>query len=111
VLEEAKIEKKRDLKERTFTDVDKHITLKSIQLLMDRRVVVEVKKALSGPSKNKDVSISNSYDYLLQINLFLEEEKISQSNEYQRPKSGHHWKWRCLQEAKQARYEGRDSEE
>jgi len=30
VLEKAKIEKKRDLKKKTFTDVDKHISLKSI---------------------------------------------------------------------------------
>ena len=42
--EALKNEKKRELKEKTFTDVDEHITSQSIQSLVDKRVAVEVNK-------------------------------------------------------------------
>ena len=42
--EALKNEKKRELNEKTFTDVDEHITSQSIQSLVDKRVAVEVNK-------------------------------------------------------------------
>ena len=51
-----KNEKKRELKEKTFTNVDEHITSQSIQSLVDKRVAAEVKKALNTTQKGKKVS-------------------------------------------------------
>ena len=45
--ETLKNEKKRELKEKTFTDVDEHITSESIQLLVDKRVAAEVNKIVN----------------------------------------------------------------
>jgi len=42
--EALKNEKKRELKEKTFTDVDEHIISQSIQSLVDKRVAAEVNK-------------------------------------------------------------------
>jgi len=42
-----KNEKKRELKKKTFANVDEHITSQSIQLLIDKRIAAEVKKALN----------------------------------------------------------------
>jgi len=45
--EALKNEKKRKLKKKTFADIDKHITSQSIQLLVNKRVVAEIKKVLN----------------------------------------------------------------
>ena len=40
-----KNKKKKELKKKTFTDVNQHITSHSIQLLVDKKVAAEVKKS------------------------------------------------------------------
>ena len=43
--EVLKNQKKRKLNEKTFTNVDQHITSQFMQLLVDKRVAAEVKKS------------------------------------------------------------------
>jgi len=67
-----KNEKKRDLKKKTFTNIDQHIISQFIQLLVDKKITVEVKKALNTAQKGKKVSHSTNYNKHLFDLLFLQ---------------------------------------
>ena len=58
---------------------------------MDKRVAVEVKKALNTAQKSKKVNLSTDYNkhYIYSVT-----EKLTQSNNFLEPKSSYYWKWR-----------------
>ena len=99
--ETLKNEKKRELKEKTFADVDEHITSQSIQLLVDKRVAAKVKKVLNTAQKSKKVSLSTDSNEHFLTHIISATEKSTQSNDFSEPKSSCYWKQRWQQEAQQ----------
>ena len=92
--ETLKNEKKKELKEKTFADVDKHIISQSIQSLVDKRVAAEVKKVLNTAQKSKKVSPSTNCNKHFLTHIISVTEESIQSNNFLGPKSGCHWKRR-----------------
>jgi len=63
------------LKEKTFADVNEHITSQFIQSLVNKRVAVEVKKALNTAQKGKKVSQPTDYNEHFLIYIISATEK------------------------------------